>query len=66
MKQQLEHYPPDVRVLLQQAGELLEQLDRMERDFRAWEETQVVKRAQLPPPSFADAARLQWKPERGR
>jgi hypothetical protein len=37
MRERLEDYPIGIQVMLRHAGELLERLDRMEMDYRAWQ-----------------------------
>lgn len=65
MANKLEDYPPGVQDLLKQAGYHLEQLDLLEREFRAWQAAQVegptpyIKA--LPLPSYAEQARLRWE-----
>jgi len=41
MRQRLQDYPPGVQVLLRQAGELIERLDRIEKDYRAWQASEA-------------------------
>jgi len=64
---ELSDYPPGVQDLLKWAGYHLEQLDKLEREFRAWEALQEVQEQpcpemllQLGTPSRAEQARLRW------
>lgn len=71
----LEDYPPDIQDLLKWAGHHLEQLERLEHDFRAWQAEQglIIKHEVLPTPTraecvqalevatHAEAARRRWE-----
>lgn len=38
---ELGDYPPGVQVMFRQAAELIERLDRMEMDYRAWQASEA-------------------------
>lgn len=76
MANRLEDYPIGIQVMFRQAGELLERLDRMEMDYRAWQASEAGRaweaaQAEAAPcaatllllstPSKAEQARLRWE-----
>ena len=67
MKKILEDYPAGVQCLLKDAAWHLEQLDDLEREFRAWEEARSWPKdapgpeVLLSTPSRAEQARARWE-----
>ena len=69
MRERVEDYPAGVRNLLEWARYHLEQLDILEREFRAWEAAQVEAESApcaetlllLGTISKAEQARLRWE-----
>ena len=73
----IKDFPIGIQLMFQQANELLERLDRMEMDYRAWKESEdyhiweasleddIVVEAPIPmqlvAPSRPEAARLRWE-----
>jgi hypothetical protein len=56
MRKRMNDYPVGVQDLLRWAGYYLEQLDGLEREFRAWEQAQDIGRVQVVTLETAGAA----------